>query len=240
MSHLNPIGRGKEAIQRLVPSKVIRSRVYKRTFQQFAEKIGLVYFGYVDQRDDEHSLIRGMTVSTKHRDNHYCIGSFEGYDITLVERVDTIHFPGKPSHLHNWVIMTFDLHRSVDLPHVFLGSHSHSETFYAQFFAKYSHFTKIDLEQTGLYSNEFLKRYTLYAKADHALSAERLFNPVLTQTIAEQFGSLTVEIYDGTVYLYAEHQRPSTALLNSMLNRGLWLTRSIDHQADMSADQAQV
>lgn len=232
MDHMGAIGKGKEAIQRMVPLKVIQSRVYKRTFQRFADKIGLVYFGYVDQRDDEHSLIRGMTVSTKHRDNHYCIGSFEGYDITLVERVDTIHYPGKPSHMHNWVIMTFDLHRSVDLPHIFMGQHSHSETFYAQFFTKFAHFAKIDLDQAGVYSKVFLKHYALYAKADQALSAERLINPTLAQSIAEQFGPLTVEIFEGTVYLYAEHQRPSTALLESMLMRGLWLARSIDHQGD--------
>lgn len=237
MHHLHALGKGKEFVQRLVPSKVIQSRVYKRTFQRFADKVGLVYFGYVDQRNDEHSLIRGMTVSTKHRDNHYCIGSFEGYDITLVERVDTIHFPGKPSRLHNWVIMTFDLHHSVDLPHVFLGSHSHSETFYAQFFTKFAHFAKIDLAQTGSYSHDFLKRYALYTKADQALSAERLFNPTLAQSIANQFGSLTIEVYEGTLYLYAEHQRPSTALLDGMLARGLWLARSIDHQDDVSTTE---
>lgn len=224
------ITKTKDVLQRIVPLKVLKSRIYKRIYQRFADKIGLVYFGYVDQRNDEHSLIRGMTVSNRYRDNHYCIGSFEGYDITLVERVDTIHHPGKQSRLHNWVIMTFDLHRSVDLPHVVVGSHTHSETFYAQFFTKYAHFTKVELEATHTYSPDFLKRYTLFAKADHALSAERLFRPSLTNTIAEQFGSLSIEINDGTVYLYAEHHHPSDALLQSMLARGLWLARSIDAQ----------
>lgn len=237
MKHPGAIQKSKEAIQRLVPSKVIRSSIYRRMFQRFADKAGLVYFGYVDQRNDEHSLIRGMTVSTKHRDNHYCIGSFEGYDITLVERVDTIHFPGKPSRLHNWVIITFDLHRSVDLPHVVLGSHSHNETFYAQFFTKYAHFAKIDLEQTNAYSQDFLKKYTLYAKADHAISAERLFHPTLARSIAEQFGSFSIEINEGTVYLYAEHQHPTTALLDSMLTRGMWLAKTIDQQGEVVSEE---
>ena len=128
--------------------------------------------------------------------------------------------------------MTFDLHHSVDLPHVVLGSYSHSETFYAQFFTKFTHFAKIDLTQSGTYSRDFLKRYALYTKADQALSAERLFNPALTQSIAEQFGSLTVEVYEGTLYVYSEHQRPSTALLDAMLARGLWLAKTIDAQED--------
>lgn len=232
MNPLRALGKSKQTIQRLVPSKVIQSSVYRRTFQQFANKVGLVYFGYVDQRNDEHSLIRGMTVSTKHRDNHYCIGSFEGYDITLVERVDTIHFPGKPPKMHNWIIMTFDLHQSVDLPHVFLGSHSHDDTFYAQFFTKFTHFTKIDVQDVGTYSREFIKHYSFYSKSDHALSAERLFNPDLTKSIADHFGSLSVEIADGTLYLYAEHQRPSAALLEGMLTKGLWLARAVETQEE--------
>lgn len=236
MNSHGAIFKAKDAIQRVVPLKVLQSRTYKRTYQRFADKIGLVYFGYVDQRNDEHSLIRGMTVSNKHRDNHYCIGSFEGYDITLVERVDTIHHPGKQSRLHNWVIMTFDLHRSVDLPHVVIGSHTHSDTFYAQFFTKYAHFSEINPEASDSKSQDFLNRHTLFAKADHALSAERLFHSTLTRTITDQFGSLSIEIYDGTVYLYAEHHRPSDTLLQSMLARGLWLAKSIDAQ-DNTVDE---
>src|ERR1044072_5775592 len=93
-----------------VPAKVLQSRLHKRVFMQFAEKIGLVYFGYVNQRSDEHRLVRGLTVSAGHRDSNYCVGSFQGYDIALVERIDTIRFPGKSSKTHNWIIMTFDLH----------------------------------------------------------------------------------------------------------------------------------
>jgi hypothetical protein len=238
MNPLDALNKSKGALQRLIPLKVIQSRVHKRTFQNFATKIGLVYFGYVDQRNDEHSLIRGMTVSTKHRDNHYCIGSFESYDITLVERVDTIHIPAKPPQTHRWIIMTMDLHHSVDLPHVFLGSHSHSDTFYEQFFTKYAHFSKINITEANLYSQPFLKRYALYTKADQALSAERLFSPSLANTIAEQFGSLTIEIYDGTIYLYAEHQQPSATLLENMLTRGLWLARAIDGQGNGFDEQA--
>ena len=125
------IHKGKVKFQQLVPAKVVQSRLHKRAFQQFATKLGLVYFGYVDQRNDEHSLVRGVTVSTKHRDNHYCIGSFDGYDITVVERVDTLHFPGKESKTHNWTILTLDLHHGHDVPHVFMGLTSHHDTYHA-------------------------------------------------------------------------------------------------------------
>lgn len=222
----------KHSIHRLVPAKVIQSRLHKRTFQHFADKIGLVYFGYVDQRNDEHSLIRGLTVSTKHRDNHYCIGSFDNYDVTLVERVDTIHFPGKPAKTHNWIIMTFDLHKTVDLPHVFVGLFTHGDTFYAHLFTKFANFAKIHVGTLGAYDPAFSHRYTIYAKPEQALSVERMFNPAIAKTIVDQFGALTIEITNGTLYIYAEHNRPTAALLEKMLTRGVWLAKAIDAQED--------
>lgn len=221
-------GKSARALQRLVPVKVIRSQMHRRTFQQFAAKIGLVYFGYVDQRNDEHSLIRGLTVSTKHRDNHYCIGSFESYDIALVERIDTIHHPGRPSNTHHWVIMSLDLHRAVDLPHLFVGLHTHSDVFYAYLHTKFSHFNKVHLEPSSGYEHKFSKHYTMYAKPEQALSAERLFSPAITKVIADRFEGLSIEISEGTIYLYAENQRPTAALLERMLSRGVWLAKCID------------
>ncbi|MET0980184.1 MAG: hypothetical protein ABWX90_02930 [Candidatus Saccharimonadales bacterium] len=232
------ITKSKRAFQQFIPTKVIKSQLHSRTFKQFALKTGLVYFGYVDQRNDEHSLVRGLTVSTKHRDNNYCIGSFEGYDITIVERTDTVHFPGKEPKTHNWVIMAFDLHQSVDLPHVFLGLHTHGEAFYAQFFTKYAHMARLYFGTTGTYDVSFLKHYMVFAQADQAISAERLIHPALAKTIAEQFHSLAIEIHDGTLYIYAEHHHPSAVLLDKMLSRGIWLAKSIDaHDHIQSLDQ---
>ncbi len=225
------LDRSKQLLQRLIPAKQLQSQLNRRTFQRFAEKIGLVYFGYVDQRDDEHSLIRGLTVSTKHRDNHYCIGSFDGYDVTLVERIDTIHHPTKPSRTHNWVIMTFDLHQSVDMPHLFVGAHTHGDAFYQQLFTKYGSFNKIDVEQSGSYDFDFVNKYSVYAKAEQALSAQRLIHPALAREIANKFDKISIEISEGTIYLYAENQQPNTALLDKMLTRGVWLAQCFDQAA---------
>jgi hypothetical protein len=220
--------KSKHLLHSLVPAKVVQSRLHKRTFMQFAEKAGLVYFGYVDQRSDEHRLIRGLTVSANHRDNHYCIGDFGGYDVMLVERTDTIRFPGKPTRTHNWIIMTFDLHASSDVPHVFLGLHTHSETFYAHLFTKFSHLSRVPLGTFGAYDPAFVNRYAIYTEPAQSLAAERLFDQVITKTIADHFGSLTIEITEGCLYLYAEHQRPTVALLEKMIKYGVWLAQSID------------
>lgn len=224
------IARGRRAIKSFVPAKVIQSRLHKRVFTQFAEKIGLVYFGYVDQRSDDHSLVRGLTVSSSHRDNHYCIGSFGGYDIALVERVDTIRFPHKPAKHHDWIVMTFDLHTSIDVPHIFIGLHNHSETFYAHLFTKFSHLVKMPSSTLGTYDSAFAHRYAIYTEPAHIVTTDHLFNQEITKLIAEQFGSLTIEVSEGCLYVYAQHQHPNVSLLERMLKQGLWLARTIDER----------
>ena len=231
------IHKGKAKLQQLVPAKVVQSRLNRRVFQQFSAKLGLVYFGYVDQRDDEHSLVRGVTVSTKHRDNHYCIGSFDGYDVTVVERIDTLHFPGKESKTHNWTILTLDLHHGQDVPHVFMGLTTRHDTFHAHLLTKLSHFAKIHVGVLGQYDGAFTKRYELYAKPEQALTVERLFTPAITRAIATSFGHLTLEIDNGTLYMYAEGQRPTTALLEKMLQCGVWMARIADDFKDTTFEQ---
>lgn len=215
-----------------VPAKVLQARLHKRVYTQFAEKTGLVYFGYVDQRDDEHKLVRGFTVSAQHRDNNYCIGSYKGYDITLVERTDTIHFPGKAPRSQEWIIMAFDLHTHTDIPHIFVGLHTHSDTFYANLFTKFSTLMKAPMGTFSGYGAKFTDRYAVYTEPAQALIAEQMITPTIADTMADHFGTLTAEVTEGCLYIYAWHQRPTQAMLIKMLNNGLWLASSIDAAAE--------
>ena len=85
--------RFKRALRHSRPSHLLRKRQQRGAIESFADKAGLVYFGYVDQRDDDHRLIRGHTVSATHQDNHYCIGTVRGYDVMLVLRNDVVRVP---------------------------------------------------------------------------------------------------------------------------------------------------
>lgn len=221
-------------IKSILPTSILQTRLHKRIYSQFADKIGLVYFGFVDQRKDEHRLVRGLTTSPSHRDNHYCIGSYKSYDLVLVERHDTVHFPDKPSRHHNWIIMEVDLHSSSDIPHIFIGLHSHSETFYANLFTKFSHLNKLSLGNTGIYDKSFTNKYAIYANQSHILEIEKIFNPEITKLIAKHFGSLTIEVYEGSLYLYAQHQRLTTNLLTTMLQNSYWLASRIDNYSQAS------
>ena len=225
---MSVIKKSKHMIKALAPAKMIQARLHKRVMMDFADRIGLVYFGYVDQRNDEHRLVRGLTMSTRHHDNHYCIGTFQGYDMTLVERSDTILFPGKPSQTHDWIIMEFDLHANVDLPHIFVGLRSHNDTFYAHLFTKFPALTKAPLGTFSGYLPSFTNRYTVYTAPVYIEVAQRLIDPSVAQVMGDHFGNLMVEISEGSVYVYAEDQRPSQALLDKMLKFGVWLASSID------------
>lgn len=221
----------KHLIRRLMPASTLLRRANKRTIMQFAENVGLVYFGVVDQQSDDHPLIRGLTLSRHHRDNHYCVGSLYNYDIALVERTDVIRFPGKPNRDQVWLIMQFDLHTTADLPHIFLGLHTHSETFYANLFATFGQMQRAPLGTFGMYDKSFLDRYAIYTSPAESLTAERLFDNEMTKMLAAHFGSLTIEVVDGSLYLYSEHRRITQSLLETMLKNGAWLAKHLDDRA---------
>lgn len=203
----------------------------KRILMKFAEDHGFVYFGHVDQHDDDHELIRGLTLSPRHRDRHYTVGTFEGYDIAMLERTDTITYPGKPDEKQNWFIMQFDLKNNKDLPHVFIGLKTHSPTFYSHLLTKFKVLQPVPLGTFGMYDAQFTQRYSVYTAPAEALNAERLFDQASTTLIAKHFGSLTLEVVDGYLYLYSNHRRTTSQLVTTMLQNGVWLSRHIDERA---------
>src|SRR5687768_5174890 len=112
----------------MVVSK-IRHFATKRVVKKFADKLHFVYFGHVGSQDD-HTMVLGATASTSHSDNFYTVGYFEGHDVILLQRTNTLKFPGKQEVNYKWLIFQFDLKRN-DLPHIFIDNQHHDETFFA-------------------------------------------------------------------------------------------------------------
>lgn len=208
----------------MTPAHLIRERLSARTIQRFADKVGLVYFGYVDQRDDDHRLVRGHTVSLTHIDNHYSIGSWKGYDVGLVARNDVVKLGAKSNQRCHWLIVTIDLHTTYELPHIYIGHNSVRRTFEASG-------SKLSVLQTGtfgVYPAEFANGYSLYGQPSHSIEIEQIITPQIAGVIAAEFHGSSIEIEDNSIYLYIETQRPTEALLEKLLTRGIWLAETLD------------
>lgn len=222
-------------ISKLIKSVTLRnsllSRRRKQTIQKFTKRFGLVYFGHVDQHDDEHHIIRGLTVSSSHEDDHYSVGSFEGYDVSIVDRYDIITKPGQRLKTHRWLIIEIDLHNGKDVPHIFLGGHNHQDSSYTKLFTSVPSLQPVPLGTFGAHSNEFTNRYSLFATATQFIEVERLFTADVTRTIAAHFWPLAAEVYEGSLYIYSDSKSLSVGLLETMLKNGLWLATKLDEHS---------
>lgn len=211
-----------------IVSRLKRKRSGRNVVRQFGDEYGLVYFGYVDQFHDEHSIVRGMTMSQKHHDDFYSVGSYEHYDVMYVQRSDTLSSSNGTKKPHSWQIMSFDLHTSRELPHVFIGLPTHSETFYNAFFTKYPSMRLLAMNTFAAHSAEFLNRHRVFGRPVEMLFIEHIFSPQLDDTITRHFAGLAIEISENTLYLYSERARPTHQLLDAMIKNGTWLAGHID------------
>ncbi len=207
----------------------LRRRVnHKRMIQSFAERSNMVYFGFVSQLSDDHRIVRGLTVSTKHHDSHYCIGTYQGYDVVFVERNDTLLTSG---HEHTWHILEFDLMNKVDLPHVFIGSPVHGNGFHSLLKAKYSSMIPAQLGLIAPYPEVFTEYFSMYTNPSQAIAAEQLISPDAAQMIGAHFKGLVVEIVDTSLYVYSEKAHLTGGLLDTMMANGTWLAKYIDEKS---------
>lgn len=218
------------------PKRLIARKRDKSVIVDFAEKNGLVYFGRVLQTDDDHKIVKGLTVSVNHYDQHYCVGTYEGYDVCFVERSDTlISGKNRTKKTHKWHIFEFDLLAAKDLPHTFVGMHSHSESFYLQLFTKFPQLRAVSLGMLGEHASEFLHKYRVYAVPGDTLEVEKILSPLVTEMVSRHFGALAIELQGSSLYIYSEKAVLSEQLLDAMIKNGRWLADHIDRQAQANA-----
>ncbi|MDN5275782.1 MAG: hypothetical protein JWN33_431 [Candidatus Saccharibacteria bacterium] len=221
-------------LQSVVRRNSPNSRNRRRLILKFAEKMGMVYFGRVDQFIDEHRVVRGLTVSSTHKDDSYCVGSYNGYDISLVDRTDIVVDAKQNSVSHNWLILEIDLNTSKDVPHFFLQPHSHEEAAYAKLFLAFAKLQPASLDVFAAQPPEFSRRYGVFVTPTDALRTEKYLNAIITRKIAAHFWPLAVEVYHNTVYIYASnHKHVTMQLLSTMLENGVWLASALDENAQL-------
>lgn len=221
------------------PSVLSRKLQTRKLIQNFADEHGMVYFGYVNYRNDEHRLVRGMTTATGQEDTHYCIGTYDGYDVVFVRRrsESSKFVSGRPLS-RQWLVMQIDLRTKFDVPHVFVGPHPGKDSQYDEITSALHSFQPIMLGVFGAHDRQFTNRYTVYTKSSRNIDTERLIHPGLTVQIGQHFWPLAFEIWDGCLFIYSSNRRPTAALLDVMLKNGVWLARQIDERCEeLAAEQ---
>ena len=218
-------------LQRMVRHYSPNLRLRGKVIRRFAAQLGLVYFGTVDQHQDDHEVIRGLTVSTTHRDTHYAVGSYDGYDVSIVDRFDVTVSGQQLPIEHSWLIFQINL-QGVSLPHIFFKPLGHSPAAYNKFFTAFNTMHVINDVFNDTHSQEFHLRYELYGLATHVLELEQTFTPLVTQTIAARFWPHAIEMYEGKLYVYiTEHRHQDLgAVLGATLQSATWLASVLDKQ----------
>ncbi|CAN5422236.1 hypothetical protein BH10PAT4_BH10PAT4_0560 [soil metagenome] len=209
----------------------LTTRQRKTAVLKFVKSFSFVYFGHVDQHDDEHHIIRGLTVSSSHQDDHYSVGSYDGYDVSLVDRYDITIRPGEKIRTHQWIIIEIDLRNGKDIPHIFLGSLNRTNSSYAKLFTSVTSLQAVPLGTFAPHSEEFTSRYSLFAAPTQFIEVERLFTSEVTRTISAHFWPLSAEVFEGSLYIYSDTQNISAGLLETMLKNGAWLANKLDEHS---------
>lgn len=207
--------------------KIARSRQRGVVIRSVARKLGLVYFGSLG-RDDEHEVIRGMTVSISHKDSHYAIGAFDGYDISLVDRDDMVKEAESIVH-RRWTIIQVVLKHRPAVHEVILLPHD-SASHYAQAFSGLRHIQPVDALVDEPYSAEFLRRYSIMAPSHQALEVNRIVTPALADLAALKLWPHTVELKEEKLLVYITEDRLSETVLRVAVESALWLADSLDQR----------
>lgn len=208
------------------PLSFVHDITTKHMIKQFVDKFEFVYFGRVDHREDEHQLVRGLTASAEHSDNHYVVGTFRGHDVTLVERQNILHYPGKAPQAYRWLIMQVDLKRG-GFPHIFMDAHHHEEVFYANLFVKFGNFEDAS-RIFGRHDTLFRKHYKVFAPPDMFEEVDETVNPEISAMLAHHFRQFDYEIDDDRLLIYASNTQLSMKLLHEMLRVGVWFADQLN------------
>jgi hypothetical protein len=224
---MKPGGVLRQMLRRYAPQVRARGRVLKK----FANRLGLVYFGTVDQHTDEHDVIRGLTVSRSHIDTHYAVGSYDGYDVSLVDRFDVIETQGRPQE-HTWVILQVALRHGKNIPHFFLKPRGVSDAYYSRYFTAARQLQAVNELFNQQHSQEFHGRYELITQTAQAQYIEELLTPEVTHTIAARFWPHAAELFEGKLYVYITEHRLSETVLSATTESALWLAEAFDSRED--------
>ena len=205
-------------------SPQLRSRA--KMLRTFADRMGFVHFGLVDQHDDDYDAIRGFTASLTHLDSDYIVGTYEGYNIRIVDRFDSYKH-GTHSHEQLWCIFEIDLNNN-HIPHVFLSPTGREAGEYDKLFSVQPYLQPLNTMLLQNRSPELHGRYQILARTTHAHDVEKLLTSQIVAGISSQFWPHGVEFHNGKLFIYITQHRLTKTVLEASLSSGLWLAELLD------------
>lgn len=204
-----------------------------KVLKDFSEKIGLAYLGSMHQHDDEYDAIRGFTASTSHRDSNYAVGTYESFDIRVVNRFDVqkqhVNKSSRKITPMAWVVLEFTLKNLDDAPHVFFvptgGPHSSA---YEKVFTANIHMQPLNntLNQAN-HSTSLYGKYQILSRPTHAGRVAELLTDPVVFGIGEKLWPQGLEIYKNKLYIYISEENITSSILDTACVSGLWLAKEL-------------
>ncbi len=215
-------------VRKIVYRNNLRGIKSKRLIRNFCENVDMVYFGSVDQYQDDHKMVKGLTASTHHHDDDYAVGTIDEYDVRFVNRIDSHEDVNSRLHTHTWLIYEVQLKNNIDIPHIFIGADHDKHSAYARLFNANPALQAIPASNIEDYGIDFKSRYRIYTKSTNFIAVQEIITSEIANTLAAHFWPFSIEIVDGYAYIYADNKKISNDLLESMLRNILWLVGSLD------------
>ncbi|MFZ1301241.1 MAG: hypothetical protein WAQ27_01510 [Candidatus Microsaccharimonas sp.] len=212
----------RQMVRRFSPQLRARARVLKK----FSHKMGFVHFGLVDQHNDDYDPIRGFTASLTHIDADYAVGTYEGYNVRLVDRFDSYKH-GSHAHEQLWCIIEVALHRN-HTPHVFLTPTGREAGEYDKLFSVQPYLQPLNTMVFQNHSPELHGRYQILSRTTHSSDVERLLTSPIVVGIGSRFWPHGVEFHNGKLYIYITQHRLTKTVLETSLASSLWLAEMLD------------
>lgn len=206
-------------------------RLRGQALRTFSHTLGLVHFGTVHQHDDDLDAVRGFTASLTHKDTHYAVGTYNGYNIRLVNRFDVIRIAGNPLHEQLWTIMEIEFDRR-GLPHMFFIPTGREAGEYGRLYATQPNMQPLNSMILDNKSPEFHGRFQILASAAHSHQVETLFTSPIIVGLANRFWPHGIEIEHNKILVYITEHRLTKTVLETTLASALWLAETIDEAVE--------
>lgn len=208
------------------PSALTRlrwSRTRSVSIKKVAKRLGLLYFGSVDHKRDDHDVVKGLTTSTTHHDKHFAVGTYDGYDIAIVDRHD--HIASRTTR--RWTIIQVNLREARAYPHLFLLP-LHRAEYFEHAFTGTRHLAPLSLISPALPPQEFSLRYKMLMSIRYSEKVLPLLTSSFYHGIIAHLWPRAVEMKDGKLFVYITEHRLDETVLQTAIQSALWLADQLD------------